>query len=113
MSAVLFKRENRSIEVEPGTTILEAARKAGVIIESSCNGVGVCEKCKVRLLGDSFDHITCGKAHRLPEEEENNGIILACETGIHDNIIVQTVGSDEPDAMKILNHGKRTVCCQL
>ena len=37
------------IEAPAGTTILQAARLAGLMLESPCNCVGTCSKCTVRL----------------------------------------------------------------
>jgi len=45
MAMVHFFSDNIVIEVKEGTTILEAARIAGVIIESPCGGAGTCGKC--------------------------------------------------------------------
>jgi len=44
MPEVVFYPQNKSINVEEGTTILQAARSAGVIIESPCNGTGTWRK---------------------------------------------------------------------
>lgn len=44
MVKVNFVTNNKWVMVEKGTTILEAARAIGVIIESPCNAVGVCNK---------------------------------------------------------------------
>jgi uncharacterized 2Fe-2S/4Fe-4S cluster protein (DUF4445 family) len=48
---VAFVREQRTASVPAGATILEAARLAGVTIESPCDGIGSCGKCKVGIPG--------------------------------------------------------------
>lgn len=57
MPIVIFKPDNRSIDVPNGTTILEASRKAGVLIEAPCNGAGHCGKCLVRLPVDDLANL--------------------------------------------------------
>lgn len=47
---VTFMPDNKSIEVEAGTTLLEAQRQAGYSPEAPCGGKGKCEKCTVEVL---------------------------------------------------------------
>ena len=47
MPEAVFVRQGKSVVVKTGATILEAARTAGIIIESPCNGNGTCGKCTV------------------------------------------------------------------
>ncbi|WP_399553442.1 2Fe-2S iron-sulfur cluster-binding protein [uncultured Ruminococcus sp.] len=49
MPKVYFKNQDVTIEVEKGTTILQAARDAGIMVESPCDGIGTCGKCKVNI----------------------------------------------------------------
>ncbi|MHC6204370.1 ASKHA domain-containing protein [Breznakiellaceae bacterium SP9] len=51
MPRVSFFAQDKSIEVAAGTGIVEAARRAGVLIETPCNANGTCGKCLVRLNG--------------------------------------------------------------
>ncbi|KON30650.1 hypothetical protein AC482_03310, partial [miscellaneous Crenarchaeota group-15 archaeon DG-45] len=44
---VTFEPVGRRIEAEPGTTILEAAGRAGIAIASDCGGLGICGRCRV------------------------------------------------------------------
>lgn len=48
---VTFFPSLKSIEVESGITVIEAAESAGVLIDASCNGMGTCGKCKVKIDG--------------------------------------------------------------
>lgn len=106
MVKVEFQNENITIEVDEGVTILEAARKAGVTIESPCNGTGVCGKCRVKVDGKSADNILHGNGHRLSKEEELEGYVLACEARIKGDIIVKTSESHKHRGLKILDYGK-------
>ncbi len=46
---VHFEPDNADIMVEKGSNLLQAAIDAGVHINASCGGAGVCGTCKVLL----------------------------------------------------------------
>ncbi|MDP3283462.1 MAG: 2Fe-2S iron-sulfur cluster binding domain-containing protein, partial [Desulfobacterales bacterium] len=47
MHKVTFYPHNKSIEVADGDNLLRIAMEAGVHINASCGGEGVCGKCRV------------------------------------------------------------------
>lgn len=47
MPRVTFEPAGRSVEVAPGTSILDAAEAAGVDLPSNCGGVCACTTCHV------------------------------------------------------------------
>ncbi|HWR09735.1 ASKHA domain-containing protein [Sporomusa sp.] len=73
-----------SYEFLDNITVLAAARAAGVLVESPCNGAGTCGKCKVRIpaLSRSALHSLDGCRHTLTTEEVSQGIFLGCMTEI-------------------------------
>lgn len=52
MITVSFKHKGISIDVEEGTPLSECIRKAGLSIETPCNCIGLCGKCRVRAVGE-------------------------------------------------------------
>ncbi len=46
---VRFEPDGRSAGVRPGSTLLEASRRAGVSIRTRCGGVAGCLMCKVNV----------------------------------------------------------------
>lgn len=52
MAWIYFVREDRKIEVEAGTTILEAEIRAGLKPDAPCGGQGTCGKCLVKINGE-------------------------------------------------------------
>lgn len=74
---VRFLSENRTAEVEPGTTIAQAAAAAGVNINLPCGGQGRCGKCSV----------TVGKEIRKR--------VLACQTQVEEDTEVMTQKAGE------------------
>jgi ferredoxin len=67
MPKVRFLPEGIEVEVEEGTTILEAARACGAPVGSACGGVCACSTCHVHVV-KGFDS--------LPDLEDNENDIL-------------------------------------
>lgn len=84
---ILFKSQNRTIKVKKGTSILEAARKAGVFIDAPCAGRGHCGKCRIRILEGNYRF---EKSPVLPDEDYEKGIRLACLTYALGDMVVET-----------------------
>lgn len=108
MHKVTFHPANRSVEIQKGASILEAAQMAGVIIESPCKGLGTCGKCKVRLEAGSLSNIRYDGDRCLSEEEENQGFVLSCLAQVVDDV---SVFAEEPankknNTLKILGYAK-------
>lgn len=106
MVKVNFVSSNDSVNVEKGTTILEAARKTGVIIESPCNGTGVCGKCKVKIVGDNLKNVIQDGEHHLSDEERAQGFVLSCQTRVIGDIDVEVISNDLNKTLQILNDGE-------
>ena len=47
---IRFQPSGRELRVERGTTLLEAARRAGLPVASACGAAGICSRCGVRVL---------------------------------------------------------------
>ena len=47
---VTFTPLGRAAEAKPNETILDAGRRAAAPIGNSCGGVGVCARCRVRVV---------------------------------------------------------------
>ena len=48
MAKVYFVREEISIEVPVGISVLEAEIRAGLVPDAPCGGLGTCGKCLVK-----------------------------------------------------------------
>ncbi|MCX7771619.1 MAG: ASKHA domain-containing protein [Clostridia bacterium] len=106
MAQVTFLPQHKSIQVSEGTTILKAARQAGIVIESPCNGAGTCGKCKVRLDQESLKHVAASGKHQLSREEEEQGYVLSCEAKITGDIRVEVIQKQKNETLKILSKGQ-------
>jgi len=83
---VTFYPDNKTIEVAKDTSILSAAVSAGIFINSSCGGDGVCGKCKVIVRkGQVFSQPTGTISH----EERKSGVGLACLTLVQGDLEIE------------------------
>ena len=57
-----------TVEVEPGTTLLEASEKAGAHVGHACGGVCACSTCHVVVAKEDFE--------RLPAASEEEDDLL-------------------------------------
>ncbi|MCL4535580.1 MAG: ASKHA domain-containing protein [Bacteroidetes bacterium] len=83
--AVVFKPSGRVIEVPAGTLLLDAARQAGVSIETPCGGYGRCGRC--RVLVESGD-VARRDTYHLTADEVAQGHALACQTQVQGSLTV-------------------------
>jgi len=78
--------QNETIEVEKGTTLLEASAKVGVYINSVCGGDGICGRCRLIVKkGDVATHPTT----LLKREEIKKGYVLACQSKVISDVVVE------------------------
>jgi ferredoxin len=47
---VTFMPLGKTAVAKPNETILDAARRAGAPIGNSCGGIGICNRCRVRVV---------------------------------------------------------------
>ena len=88
MFNVVFNIEGKSpvsVTAGKGESLLEAARKAGVMIDSPCNGNGTCGKCRVRVVSGT---VKAPMTTHLSEDDVKAGWVLACESEIVADVTV-------------------------
>ncbi len=78
---VAFFPDGKEVEVEAESTLMQAAEKAGVYINSLCGGKGVCGKCRVQVT-DGKVLADKNSIAFLSKEELNEGYVLACQTKV-------------------------------
>jgi len=98
---LFFLPDNKEIEVENGTTIMEAAQKADVYINSLCGGEGVCGKCRVQV-GKGDMRADKNSISLLSKEEIMDGYVLACQTKINGDMEVVIPPESRLEAEQIL-----------
>ena len=95
---VVFTPSGRRGRIEPGTTVLDAARGLGVDVDSVCGGRGLCGRCQVTLGSSASEGIDSGGQRlSLPEAQElgykgrrplRAGHRLACAARLQDDAVI-------------------------
>jgi uncharacterized 2Fe-2S/4Fe-4S cluster protein (DUF4445 family) len=78
---VEFQPSGLRLILDEPTTLLDAARQAGVMMRADCGGKGICGKCRLQLLSNVGD-IPASNAEisHLDQSSIDAGFRLACET---------------------------------
>jgi len=95
---IKFLPDKKTVEVEKGKSILAAAISAGVHINSSCGGDGVCGRCKVIVRKGIVHSQPTG---RISPEEKRHGYYLACLTLVESDLEVEIPAESRLDLEKI------------
>jgi uncharacterized 2Fe-2S/4Fe-4S cluster protein (DUF4445 family) len=87
---VRFSPSGREIRVAVGTTLLEAARRAGLPMASACGGDALCGRCGVLVLAGS-DTIAPEEERETSAKRRNRvpaGQRLACRIPVSGELLV-------------------------
>ena len=99
MHTVRFVPHNKEISVPDGETLIRAALEAGVHVNASCGGEGVCGKCRVIIENGTVDG---GISEKLTKADIENGYRLACRARVTGDLVVRVPVESSIDA-KVLN----------
>ena len=83
---VKFLPHEMSIDVNEGDTIIRAALEAGVHVNASCGGEGVCGKCRV-IIEDGV--VEGGISEKLSDADQEKGYRLACQAKVKSDLVVR------------------------
>jgi len=104
---VTFLPYDMQIEVEDGDTLIRAAMEAGVYVNASCGGEGVCGKCRVIIESGTVEG---GISEKLSEEDLQKGYRLACQSVVKSDLVVRIPVESSIDAgvLKLQAKSRRT-----
>jgi uncharacterized 2Fe-2S/4Fe-4S cluster protein (DUF4445 family) len=98
MAKVHFTNEDIILEVSEGDRLSECIRAAGLALETPCNGLGRCGKCRVKARGELY-----------PPEEAERGFInssnirLACMARVKGEVWIEL--PPQVNRLKTINQG--------
>jgi uncharacterized 2Fe-2S/4Fe-4S cluster protein (DUF4445 family) len=92
---ILFLPHNVEILVEKGENLIRAAIQAGVHINASCGGEGVCGKCRVII---EEGNVEGGISEKLDREDIEKGYRQACLSNVLSDLVVRIPIESEVDA---------------
>ena len=88
-----------------GENLLKAAMEAGVYIQASCGGEGVCGKCRVQV---EKGEVESPRGTKVSEEDFQKGIRQACQTRVLSDVEVRIPVESELDK-KVLARSRERV----
>jgi uncharacterized 2Fe-2S/4Fe-4S cluster protein (DUF4445 family) len=106
MPIVTFLPSYRKVEVDKGTTILEAAQKANLNLNVVCGGQGKCGKCVIYRKSGETEFDQDKYAPFFTPEERARGASLACKTMVLGDVYVEVPESTLIQEQKILEESK-------
>jgi len=85
---VRFEPSGRSVSVAAGSSLLEAARGAGLPIASACGGDSLCGRCGVSILAGEVTPEDAGEAQAKQRNRVPAGERLACRALVSSDLAV-------------------------
>ena len=92
---ILFLPHNIKFAVNEGENLIRAAMEAGVHINASCGGEGVCGKCRVIIEDGSVEG---GITEKLDKKDIEKGFRQACLSKVLSDLVVRIPIESEVDA---------------
>ena len=83
---VTFKPHDVQVAVQDGETLIRAAMEAGVHVNASCGGEGVCGKCRVIVEDGTVEG---GFSEKLDSADREKGVRLACQARVKSDLTVR------------------------
>jgi len=83
---ITFQPHNIQMTVDDGEFLIRAAMEAGVHINASCGGEGVCGKCRVIIEEGTVEG---GISEKLDPADLEKGYRLACQSKVRSDLIVR------------------------
>ena len=104
---VKFLPHEKEVPVEDDETLIRAAMDAGVHINASCGGEGVCGKCRVLI---EEGEVEGGITEKLSKEDVEKGYRLACQAKVKSELQVRVPIESEIDksVLNLLATPRRT-----
>ncbi|MFC1828561.1 ASKHA domain-containing protein [Thermodesulfobacteriota bacterium] len=96
---ILFLPHEKEVTVDHGENLIRSAMEAGVHINASCGGEGVCGKCRVIIEKGS---VQGGVTEKLSSEDKEKGYCQACLASVQSDLVVRIPIESEVDA-SVLN----------
>lgn len=90
---ITFSDRGLTLTAQPGESLLDCIRRAGIPIDSTCNGKGICGKCKVQADGALNEVGPDEKKHLAGQPD---GVRLACKAKVVGDVRVKLTDGGRP-----------------
>ena len=101
---VTFLPYDIQVDVPAGQSVIRAAMDAGVHINASCGGDGVCGKCRVRIEEGGVD---AGISEHLSPEDRDKGFRLACKALVNQDVVIRIPVESAVDTSALMRRAPR------
>lgn len=94
MLEIYFEEQNRTIQVEPGSNLRQAAIDNKISIYPhirkilNCRGRGLCASCRVKIVSGTVDPRNEVEQDKLKKADPE--VRLACQITVQDNLVVKS-----------------------
>ena len=95
---VKFLPHNISVAVEQNESLIRVAMEAGVHINASCGGTGVCGKCRILLEEGTLEG---GVSEHLSVEDREKGYRLACLSQVTSDVVIRIPVESQVDTSRL------------
>lgn len=93
-----------TVQVARGTSILDAAARAGIAIDATCGKRGRCRSCRVHLVRGKFSPPSVQDRTQLGADAVNEGFRLGCQTTIVEDCTVEAMPPREEAGHQIFHN---------
>ncbi|UCE08201.1 MAG: DUF4445 domain-containing protein, partial [bacterium] len=100
---IIFQPGGKIVKVRAGIHLIEAAKKAGIVIPNICGNRGKCGKCKVKILQQELP-FTRQEEITLSPEERSLGIHLACQIELTEDLMAEIVSEEKITTTSFLTY---------
>jgi len=91
MPFLTFQPLGVTVQVRPGTTVLEAARENDVFLRSVCGGNAMCATCRCKVIdgADALSPMARHERKRLAEVYAVKEARLSCQAEVVGDVVVE------------------------
>ena len=93
MPKIKFAKTHNPIEANTTDSLLSQMREAGIPVASSCGGMGICGKCRVKVImgAQNISAMTDEERECLKNNNGNpDGERLSCQSELSGDVLVDT-----------------------
>jgi uncharacterized 2Fe-2S/4Fe-4S cluster protein (DUF4445 family) len=105
MATVHFMPQDIAVPVVAGTLLIDAARAAGIGMETPCDGAGTCGKCKAKVSDEHRRLLGENGPDSLAQASRDGGWVLTCQTAVWGDVQVELEATGG-DGLQILSEGQ-------
>jgi uncharacterized 2Fe-2S/4Fe-4S cluster protein (DUF4445 family) len=99
---VVVLPDRRTVDVEPGASLLRAAHAQGIDVTATCGGRGRCTSCRVKVVEGVPPPPTINDELQLGSDLVREGYRLSCQLAVTEPLVVQVAPPLDERAFQIL-----------